>query len=373
MRRILSNRSFGLSVYSPSESSSPSPLESPCSPPRRPFERTFATRPRFFAGGGRLALASTFAFDDCVSDTFRIELDGAHGVVVARNWIVDAFGRAVRIDDGDDRDAELARFAHGDLLVAHVDHEYGRRQRVHSLDAAERLLEFLQLAGETEHLFLRVFGRRTRRSDLFEMLEPFDRLLDRLEVREHAAEPALRDGRHAATCRFGRDGLAGCALAADEEQRAAVGDELAHELRGRFVEGHGLFEVDDVDLVALAEDEFGHLWIPEAGLVPEVHTRLQHPAHGNVGHGKLLLGLILHAFPPATPFPGHPAVRCWRVCEITPTARCHRGARFIPYRPCSEQSRAAFAEGSPSSRRPAVRENNPPARRPQGNDYDQNA
>ena len=44
-----------------------------------------------------------------------------------------------------------------------------------------------------------------------------------------------------------------------------------------------LFEVDDVDLVAMAEDVRGHLGVPEAGLVTEMDTGFQHFTHGN-GH-----------------------------------------------------------------------------------------
>jgi hypothetical protein len=43
----------------------------------------------------------------------------------------------------------------------------------------------------------------------------------------------------------------------------------------------GLFEVDDVDLVAMAEDERGHLGVPETGLVAEMNAGLQHLAHGS--------------------------------------------------------------------------------------------
>src|SRR5690606_35488457 len=51
-----------------------------------------------------------------VGDALRVELDRAHRVVIARDRIVDAFGRAVRVDDRDDRNAELARLANRDLL-----------------------------------------------------------------------------------------------------------------------------------------------------------------------------------------------------------------------------------------------------------------
>jgi hypothetical protein len=43
------------------------------------------------------------------------------------------------------------------------------------------------------------------------------------------------------------------------------------------------FQVDDVDFVAVTEDEGGHLGVPEASLVTKVDTGFQHFAHGN-GH-----------------------------------------------------------------------------------------
>src|SRR5882762_9027092 len=50
-----------------------------------------------------------------------------------------------------------------------------------------------------------------------------------------------------------------------------------------------------MDLVALAEDEGGHLRVPEAGLMSEMDSRLQHLSHGHAGHEKLLFGLSLRA------------------------------------------------------------------------------
>jgi len=73
-------------------------------------------------------------------------------------------------------------------------------------------------------------------------------------------------------------------LGAHEQDAAAVGDHLANEFRCLVVEGQGLLEIDNVYLVALAKDERSHLRIPETGLVPKVHPRLQHLAHGNVCH-----------------------------------------------------------------------------------------
>jgi hypothetical protein len=54
-------------------------------------------------------------------------------------------------------------------------------------------------------------------------------------------------------------------LRADEHQGSALRDELADEFGGLLVQRHRLLEIDDVDLIALAEDELGHLRIPESG------------------------------------------------------------------------------------------------------------
>jgi len=222
--------------------------------------------------------------------------------------------------------------------VPDVDEKHGVRQRVHVLDATERLLELLFLAPELEQLFLRElrgFGARVRRvRDLVEHLQALDRLLDRFEVGQHAAEPTLRDERHAATGRFRRHRVARGTLAADEQQRAAVGHEPAHELAGRLVERHRLLEVDDVDLVALAEDELGHLGIPETGLVPEVHTRFQHPAHSDVGHGLAPFGVNPPRVSTDDPVAGAPRRSIWRVCVVKfPRSRFASEARALYHTP----------------------------------------
>jgi hypothetical protein len=39
------------------------------------------------------------------------------------------------------------------------------------------------------------------------------------------------------------------------------------------------FQVDNVDLVAMTENEWGHLWGPEARLVTKMATGFQHLTH----------------------------------------------------------------------------------------------
>ncbi len=56
-----------------------------------------------------------------------------------------------------------------------------------------------------------------------------------------------------------------------------------------------LLEVDDVNSVTFAKDERGHLRVPEAGLMSEMDTRLQHLSHGHAGHYRSPVGLSLRA------------------------------------------------------------------------------
>jgi len=75
-------------------------------------------------------------------------------------------------------------------------------------------------------------------------------------------------------------------LAADP----AVTDRLAHEPVGGVDPLQGLLQVDDVDAVALPEDEAAHLGVPAAGLVAEVDAGLQQLLHRDdgVSHDALL-------------------------------------------------------------------------------------
>ena len=107
-----------------------------------------------------------------------------------------------------------------------------------------------------------------------------------LEVGEHPAEPTLVDERHVDPARLVGDGLLRLLLGADEHDRAAVRDGLAHELVGAVDVGQRLLQVDDVDAVALGEDVALHLRVPAAGLVPEVHAGLQQLLHGDDGHRR---------------------------------------------------------------------------------------
>ena len=165
--------------------------------------------------------------------------------------------------------------------AGNVNDEEGVGQSRHFLDAADRLVELFDVALEIERFLLRESGSRAVGELLFHILQTLDRAAHRLEVGERAAEPALVDPAAAGALGFGRDDFTAAALGVDEKDLAALARELTSELAG-FVElGDRLFEVDDMDLVAGAEDVLGHLRVPETGLMAEVAARFEHFAHAD--------------------------------------------------------------------------------------------
>src|SRR5450432_1397716 len=223
------------------------------------------------------------ALEDRVGDAPRIEADGARRIVVAGDHVVDPVQRLVGVDHAHDRDAERLRLGDRDLVEAHVDHEERVGDAAHVLDAAERTLELLALAHVQQLLLLRQALAGAVRDHRVHLLQALDRALHRLEVGEHAAQPAIVDVGRAGALGFFLHDLARLALGADEEDLPLVRGELAHVLESVLVHREALLEVDDVDLVAGPEDVRSHLGIPVARLVAEVNAGLQHLAHGN-GH-----------------------------------------------------------------------------------------
>ncbi len=230
------------------------------------------------------------AVGDGVRDDPGQQRDGADRVVVARDLVVDLVRVAVGVEDGDDRDVELARLVDREVLLLRVDDPDGAGHPGHVTDSAEGLLQLVLLPAQDEQLLLRHPGAGdVVEVEELQLLEALETLVDGLEVREHAAEPPLVDVGHADARRLLGDGLLGLLLRADEQDGAAVGDGLPDELVGTVDERQRLLQVDDVDAVALGEDEPLHLRVPPTGLVPEVDAALEQLAHGDDCHGEKTL------------------------------------------------------------------------------------
>src|SRR5690554_2565965 len=225
------------------------------------------------------------ALEHRVGGGASVQLHGADGVVVARDRVVDQVGVVVGVDHGHHRDAELARFLDRDVLVADVDHEQRVGQAAEFLQAAQRSLELDALATQAQHLVLDQLVEGAVRLGGLQLIQARHRLLDGAEDGQRAAQPALGHVRHAAALGLLLDRLARAALGAHEQHDAALLGDARDEVRRVVEQRNRLLEVDDVDLAAGAEDVWGHLRVPVARLVAEMHAGFQHLAHGDLGHG----------------------------------------------------------------------------------------
>ena len=255
-------------------------------------------------GAGRALRAPSMAASATSAQSSRIAADG---VVVGRDDVVELIGVDVGVARADDRDLELVRLGHGDPLAMGVDDEDRAGQALHLAHAADGALELDHLLGQLRGFLLghalEVAGLLAR----LELLEEADALLDGREVREHAAEPALLDVGHVGARRLGDDRLLGLLLGPDEQDLVAAGDGLADGLEGDVQALDGLGEIDDVDPVALREDERAHLGVPAAGLVAEVDSGFEQLPHRNGRHG---VRPPVRFVPPRTPwFDGDRALR----------------------------------------------------------------
>ena len=170
------------------------------------------------------------------------------------------------------------------MLAGGVDHEDGVGQLLHVPDSTQVPLELLEFARQQQRLLLGHGLELARVTHALILEHLADALRDGREVGEGATQPTLVDERHPTLLGVGVDRILRLALGADKEHPAAVGDEVSHEDVRLLDPVERLLEIDDVDPGPLAVNEPAHLGVPAAGLVPEVHTRLEQLLHGHDSH-----------------------------------------------------------------------------------------
>ena len=160
----------------------------------------------------------------------------------------------------------------------------------HVLDACQEAVELAQLVFEQAHFFLGQDLEHAGVALTFQFTQPLDALLDRLEICERAAEPALVDVEHPRAVSFFFDDFLRLLLGADEQEGLVLARHLFDDAVDLAQLEHGLLKIDDVDAVALLEDVLGHLRVPTARLMPEVDARFEQLFHGDDGrHSKASL------------------------------------------------------------------------------------
>ncbi|AEM40745.1 hypothetical protein KVU_0906 [Ketogulonicigenium vulgare WSH-001] len=256
-------------------------------------------------------------------DQVGVKSDGACGIVVTRDHIVNAFGRAVGVNDRHNRDTQLVGFFDGQLLFVDVDDEQQVRNATHFADAAQRGLQFGLLALKTQTLFLGHAFKATIRV-FVDLLQGLNALADGLPVGQRAAQPTVVD---VVLCRL-FSSIGDCRLSltlgADEQHTAATGDGVAHDLQGFVQQRDSLRQVKNVDTITRAVDELAHTGVPARGLVTKVNACLKQLAHGELGKSHVLSFPVLwprrrvQGFPQPVDLAGFLPARPAFACEVTP-------------------------------------------------------
>ena len=216
-------------------------------------------------------------------EQIAIHRDRAGGVVIARHRIGDVGRVGVAVAHRHDRDVQHVGFLDRDLLLERVDHHQDVGLAAHVLDAAQRPLQLVAVAGQHQQFLLGQAGR-VAVQPVLHLAQALDRLGDGLPVGQHAAQPAVVDVVLAAALGRVGDLVGGSALGADEQHAAAGRRHVADRLHGLVQHRNGLLQIDDVNAVAHAEEERSHLRIPAAGVVTKMHASFQELTHGEMRH-----------------------------------------------------------------------------------------
>ncbi|CAB4578739.1 unannotated protein [freshwater metagenome] len=225
-------------------------------------------------------------FGDGVRNHAGEQSDRTDRVVVTGNRELDFVRVRVSVENRNNRDSELGRFAHREVFALRVDHPDRAGGLGEVTDSAERLVELFELATLHEEFLLGETLGGVLEVDLFQFLHALEPAEDGLEVGEEPAEPTLVDIGLTDTSGFGCDRFLCLLFGADKEDCAAAGDGLANELVGRVDVSERLLKVDDVDARTLGQDEALNLRVPALCLVSEVHAAVEHLANCYNGHGR---------------------------------------------------------------------------------------
>ena len=181
----------------------------------------------------------------------------------------------IGVRDSYHRDTKPVRLPDRDLFLPRVHHVDQAGEPGHVFDAREVPVQLRALPVHQELFLLRIELEGALLHAAFELLEPTYVLLDRLEVRQHSTEPALRHIVRAGTLGFSSNDVRDLGLGADEQHRPALPDCLVDQFPRAVQLSQRLLEIDQVDTATLGENVLPHLRVPPMRLVTEVHPCLE--------------------------------------------------------------------------------------------------
>ncbi|MPM83332.1 hypothetical protein SDC9_130396 [bioreactor metagenome] len=173
---------------------------------------------------------------------------------------------------------------HGYRLTARVDDEDGVGNVLHVFDAGEVLLKLIALFAELNDLFFRVLVDAAVLFHLLELRHAHDAAADRRKVGEEASEPALVDIELTGLERLVADRVLRLAFGSHKENAPARLRDFADKIIGLFKPLDSLLKVDDIDPIALREDERLHLRVPASRLVSEMDAAFKKLFHAYYSH-----------------------------------------------------------------------------------------
>src|SRR5690349_17902653 len=133
------------------------------------------------------------SFEDGFANLRGDELDRADCIVIAGNDYVDEIWIAVRVNDCNDRDTQLAGLGDGDGFLVEVHHKHARGKLIHVADTFEIAIKLIPLFPSLEGFLLGESIEIAVGFHPVELFESVDAEGNRLPVGQSSTKPALRD------------------------------------------------------------------------------------------------------------------------------------------------------------------------------------
>ncbi len=239
---------------------------------------------RSFGSGNHILIfifEHSLAFNDSISDLANQQLDGADGVIIGGDHIINHTGIAVGVNQCNHRDSLQVGFMHGSVFAHGINNKNQVRNTFEGAHTREAGLKFLDAASDEQTFFFGQSVNITGFDHFFESIKFRNTNQHGRPVGQHTAQPAFGHVGHAAADGFFSDGFLCLAFGADEHDHAALGDSVTNQVVGAIQKLDSLLQVNNMDAVALGENIGAHQRIPFVGAVTEMNTTFQQGFHRN--------------------------------------------------------------------------------------------